>query len=429
MLPIDPDKKDDVYYRYKMPAVQCKVESSGNGIKTVIPNIHDVCSAVNRPEEVLMKYFQFELGAQSTINVKDDKYLVMGKHAEERMQDVVYSFIKKFVLCGKCRNPETSVALEVTKKNSSVFMLCGACGKKSSMDTADRAYSLMCEYYKRHPEEAKSGKGTAEARKKVSVGEGDDDNAPGPAADSNEEKAAEKKPKGKVIAQSDLADNRKDPRELLADHVRNAESESATAEGTAVAKQGASFSVTPEAMEKLGGLVVRILSEYNMEEAYGARLIISTLFKLHAKELFTAVKVYAPLLRRFATVPELFFRQETFDEKTLSSYLDREAKIQRYLIVECISSVSRTQSAPAEKVPVLLFLLFIEGIVKDTSILKYVEAEEKKASAASALDSEIKANAKALAEWLQIQKELPAAAAAPAPAAAVDDDDDAVTAE
>lgn len=63
-----------------MPAIQVKVEGSGNGIKTVLPNIHDICVAINRPEEALMKYFQFDLGAQSTVFSKDDKFLLMGSH-------------------------------------------------------------------------------------------------------------------------------------------------------------------------------------------------------------------------------------------------------------------------------------------------------------------------------------------------------------
>ncbi|XP_050340944.1 LOW QUALITY PROTEIN: eukaryotic translation initiation factor 5-like [Bactrocera neohumeralis] len=198
MIPIDPDKKDDVYYRYKMPALQCKVESSGNGVKTVLPNIHEVCAAINRPEDVLMRFFQFDLGAQTTISKKDDKYLIMGSRQEEQMQQSVYSFIKKFVLCGQCKNPETVVHYDAKKK--SVTKVCGACGKETKWE-ANRAYTTMYMYYKDHPEEATAGKGTAEARKRSCCC-----TAPTAAAAASAEKKATKT----VIAASDLKDDRKD---------------------------------------------------------------------------------------------------------------------------------------------------------------------------------------------------------------------------
>ena len=40
---------DDVFYRYKMPRLQAKVEGKGNGIKTVIANMPDIAKALNRP--------------------------------------------------------------------------------------------------------------------------------------------------------------------------------------------------------------------------------------------------------------------------------------------------------------------------------------------------------------------------------------------
>ena len=37
---------DDSHYRYKMPGVFTKIEGSGNGTKTVIPNLDDVARSL-----------------------------------------------------------------------------------------------------------------------------------------------------------------------------------------------------------------------------------------------------------------------------------------------------------------------------------------------------------------------------------------------
>lgn len=40
---------EDPTYRYKMPRVVAKIEGRGNGIKTVIVNMADIATAINRP--------------------------------------------------------------------------------------------------------------------------------------------------------------------------------------------------------------------------------------------------------------------------------------------------------------------------------------------------------------------------------------------
>lgn len=60
----------DVFYRYKMPRINAKVEGKGNGIKTVIVNMMEVAKAIGRPPTYPTKYFGCELGAQTQYDYK-----------------------------------------------------------------------------------------------------------------------------------------------------------------------------------------------------------------------------------------------------------------------------------------------------------------------------------------------------------------------
>lgn len=53
------------------------------------------------------KYFGCELGAQTQIDLKNERYIVNGSHDADKLQEILDGFIEKFVLCPDCDNPET----------------------------------------------------------------------------------------------------------------------------------------------------------------------------------------------------------------------------------------------------------------------------------------------------------------------------------
>ena len=55
------------------------------------------------------KFFGCELGAQTQFDSKNDRYIVNGSHEANKLQDMLDGFIKKFVLCTECENPETDL--------------------------------------------------------------------------------------------------------------------------------------------------------------------------------------------------------------------------------------------------------------------------------------------------------------------------------
>ncbi|KAL6850962.1 eukaryotic translation initiation factor 5 [Amphichorda felina] len=120
----------DAFYRYKMERLQTKIEGKGNGIKTVVVNLSSVAQSLARPGAHVIKYFGFELGAQTNMDPKDDRWIINGAHDAAKLQDHLDGFINKFVLCKKCKNPETDVVI----KDGHIILDCKACGQRTDVD-------------------------------------------------------------------------------------------------------------------------------------------------------------------------------------------------------------------------------------------------------------------------------------------------------
>uniref|UniRef100_A0A3P9M942 Eukaryotic translation initiation factor 5 n=1 Tax=Oryzias latipes TaxID=8090 RepID=A0A3P9M942_ORYLA len=145
----------DQFYRYKMPRLIAKVEGKGNGIKTVIVNMVDVAKALNR-----FPFFGCELGAQTQFDTKNDRYIVNGSHEANKLQDMLDGFIKKFVLCAECDNPETD--LHVNPKKQTIGTSCKACGYRGMLDTRHKLCTFIL---KNPPGETFPQSGSASAKK------------------------------------------------------------------------------------------------------------------------------------------------------------------------------------------------------------------------------------------------------------------------
>uniref|UniRef100_A0A8C7KVF1 Eukaryotic translation initiation factor 5 n=1 Tax=Oncorhynchus kisutch TaxID=8019 RepID=A0A8C7KVF1_ONCKI len=135
----------DQFYRYKMPRIIAKVEGKGNGIKTVIVNMTDVAKSLNRPPTYPTKFFGCELGAQTQFDAKNDRFIVNGSHEANKLQDMLDGFIRKFVLCPECDNPETD--LHINAKKQTIGNSCKACGYRGMLDTRHK----LCTFILRNP--------------------------------------------------------------------------------------------------------------------------------------------------------------------------------------------------------------------------------------------------------------------------------------
>ena len=161
---------DDKFYRYRMPLLQTKIEGKGNGIKTVIPNMSDIARSLSRPPTYPTKFFGCELGAQTSFDEKNDRYIVNGAHDAIRLRELLDGFIDKFVLCGDCKNPETDLKI---MKDGDILRNCKACGKRTGVDMKHKLTTFIVKHPP--PKRVKGAKGAGKSAGQDAGEAGSDD--------------------------------------------------------------------------------------------------------------------------------------------------------------------------------------------------------------------------------------------------------------
>ncbi|KAK9821544.1 hypothetical protein WJX74_010008 [Apatococcus lobatus] len=154
---IGADNQGDAFYRYKMPRLVARIEGRGNGIRTNVVNNVDIAKALERPPEYTVKYFGCELGAQTKFDKKQGTSIVNGAHESGKLSELLEGFIKKYVQCYSCGNPETTIRI----KKDFIFLKCKACGASSEVDMRHRLNTFIL----KNPPEEKISKAEKKLKK------------------------------------------------------------------------------------------------------------------------------------------------------------------------------------------------------------------------------------------------------------------------
>jgi len=137
---INMNGSDDPFYRYLVKKIKVKHETG----KTVIINNDIVSKQTVRPIDWIVTYIGQALGVSTNIDKKNqNKCTLTGKHEEYIIQEKYFEFVKKYILCRHCGNPETLPTILGKKKNASVDLSCRSCGKSDSLDSSDKFVKFM----------------------------------------------------------------------------------------------------------------------------------------------------------------------------------------------------------------------------------------------------------------------------------------------
>jgi len=380
MINVDPEKQHDAFYRYKMPRIQIKVEGNGNGIKTVICNINGVAERIARLVDYPMKFFAYELAATSKF--KDEKWILTGSFNQEKIQDCVFDFIKRFVLCKSCRNPETVIRVD---KKKNIYLDCKACSRSTDISPNEKLCNAILKTEK--PGEEKQDKVIA-------------------AVEAKEEK--EKKRKKKTKDEKEAEAFEKGTREAKEEDTILTEEEERVSP-VVILKEF--FESTSPGMDDFVGKVLDLKEEYGLtEDKFVVALVFEALFDASINEKFAGRSKY---IKRF-----------------VKTELERN-------VIEALMVLCATEESIKSKFPILLKKFYDKDIVSEDSIIEWHEKKKGPKSLDKDTTSYFKKKTQAFVDWLQqsdssseddSEDEGPGSPATPATnsskaAASADDDD------
>uniref|UniRef100_F6ZJZ4 Eukaryotic translation initiation factor 5 n=1 Tax=Xenopus tropicalis TaxID=8364 RepID=F6ZJZ4_XENTR len=373
----------DQFYRYKMPRLIAKVEGKGNGIKTVIVNMVDVAKALNRPPTYPTKYFGCELGAQTQFDVKNDRYIVNGSHEANKLQDMLDGFIKKFVLCPECENPETD--LHVNPKKQTIGNSCKACGYRGMLDTNHKLCTFIL---KNPPENTDSNAGKKEKDKKNRKGKEKEN---GSAANESQVLTELSPPRVDADEEDDdedwgedtTAEAQRRRMEEISEHAKNL--------------------TLSEDLEKPVEDRVNILFDF-VKKKKEEGVIDSSDKDILAEAERLDVKAMGPLV-----LSEVLFDDKIRDQikkyrRHFLRFCHNNKKAQRYLLhgFECV--VDMHQSHLLSKIPHILKEMYDADLLEEEVIFSWVEKPSKK-YVSKELAKDIRAKADPFIKWLKEAEE------------------------
>ncbi|KAG7277742.1 hypothetical protein CRUP_023030 [Coryphaenoides rupestris] len=370
----------DQFYRYKMPRLIAKVEGKGNGIKTVVVNMVDVAKALNRPPTYPTKFFGCELGAQTQFDVKNDRFIVNGSHEANKLQDMLDGFIRKFVLCPECDNPETD--LHVNPKKQTIVNLCKACGYRGNLDTRHK----LCTFILKNPPEATETGGSATVKKEKEKKNRKKDKENGEAGknhDIDAPDAVDGDDDDEDWAEETTEEAQRRRMEEISDHAKNL--------------------TLSEDLEKT--LEERVNLFYNFVKERKEDGSMDTADKeVLAEAERLDVTAMGPLI-----LSELLFNEDIREQikkykRHFLRFCHNNKKAQKYLLggFECLVRLHQTQLLP--RVPIILKDLYDADLLEEDVIFAWAEKVSKK-YVSKELAKEIHAKAAPFVKWLKEAEE------------------------
>merc|ERR1711971_783354 len=314
-------------------------------------------------------------GAQTQFDIKAERYIVNGCHDAGKMQDMLDGFIKKFVLCEKCDNPETVLKV---KKNM-IGASCKACGYIYTMDMRHKLTTFIV---KNPPEKDIDSQGSSQTEKK--------------------DRKKEKEEKKKGDAKNGGSDENNDDDDWGEDDgvwISDTSAEAIAKRAQEQLTSGISGLVIDSDMEKTEEERVNIFFKFVQVKRGMINSVVAKEILAEAERL--EIKNKAPVV-----LCELLFNDKMFKEKQIAKYAKlllrfthENPKGQKYRIGGIEKTVESYEATLLPKVPHILKELFEEDILEEEVTFEWAKKVSKE------LAQKIHDKAAPFIKWLQEAEE------------------------
>ncbi|MEM5834495.1 MAG: translation initiation factor IF-2 subunit beta [Candidatus Aenigmatarchaeota archaeon] len=110
--------------RFEIPQAAC--EMVGN--KTILRNFGEILTILRRDAKHLSKFLLKELATSGS--VEGNTLVFQGRISKEIIQKKIEDYVKRFVICKECKNPDT----KLVREGRITIMKCEACGARSAAE-------------------------------------------------------------------------------------------------------------------------------------------------------------------------------------------------------------------------------------------------------------------------------------------------------
>jgi len=120
----------EAYSNIKVPEKVCdrfeikKVTGHQEGNRTIIDNFMQIASCLSRDPYFLTKFLFRELATFG--DMEGDRLILNRKISSARINEKIEAFVNKYVICAKCKKPDT----EIIEEGDKTFIRCMACTHK-----------------------------------------------------------------------------------------------------------------------------------------------------------------------------------------------------------------------------------------------------------------------------------------------------------
>jgi len=109
--------------RFRIPIAETMIQ----GNQTIIKNFSQIAETLRRDPKHLLKYLTRELATPA--GLESTRAILQSKLPQRIIQQKLESYIKEYVFCKECGQPDT----QLIKEDRIIFLKCEACGAKASV--------------------------------------------------------------------------------------------------------------------------------------------------------------------------------------------------------------------------------------------------------------------------------------------------------